>query len=106
MKINVIVNLRIEGLHRWSKCDIPEVYFLQQTHRHIFYIEAKKEVQHSDRDIEIIRLKRNIEKHLLTFDKDFGEMSCEDIALDLVKKFNLNYCKVLEDGENGAEVTK
>jgi len=106
-QINIIINLQIEGVHNWSTCNLDEVGFLKFPHRHIFYICCKKKVSHSDRDIEIIMLKREVEKYL----KDkygspciFNSMSCEMIALELQKKFNLLYCSVLEDNENGAEV--
>ena len=38
------------------------------------------------------------------YPKTFGDMSCEMIAKELLKVFELNYCSVLEDNENGAEV--
>jgi len=36
----------------------------------------------------------------------FGDMSCEMIAMDLLTKFGLEMVKVEEDGENGAKVMK
>ena len=104
MQINIIVNLEYEAIHQWKNCDIPEVSFLKHPHRHIFKIQCKKEVKHTDRDIEIIMLKRKILKYLDKFNNDFSTMSCEDIAGLLLYEFELNYCMVLEDGENGAEV--
>ena len=110
MKTNVIVKLQIEGVHQWLGCNIPEVMFLANEHRHVFYITCKKEVSHNDRDIEIICLKRNITKYLLdTYSKngivcDFGSQSCEMIAHEITDKFSLAYCSVMEDNENGAEV--
>lgn len=113
METRIIVNLQVEGFHNWPNCDLPEVEFLKNQHRHIFHIKVKKNVFHEDRDIEIILLKRRLMKYL---QKTFGysnkvgeplffeDMSCESIANHLVKKFQLNYCEVLEDGENGAEV--
>lgn len=106
MKTNIVVKLTFEGVHCWPKCNIKEVMFLRNPHRHIFFVKCKKEVNHNDRDIEIIQLKRQIEKYLSAFKKDFGSKSCEMIATLLVKEFNLNYCEVLEDNENGAEVFK
>lgn len=106
-KTNIIINLQIEGVHNWANCDIDEVGFLKYPHRHIFHICCKKEVSHSDRDIEIIMLKRQIEAYLHeTYGKvcQFKSQSCEMIAEEIYSKFALNYCSVLEDGENGAEV--
>jgi hypothetical protein len=115
MKINIVVTLQVEGVHNWPECPIEEVNFLKQLHRHLFKIKCKKEVSHDDRDVEIIQLKRKIQYHLKTEygigyeglnGCHFGRMSCEQIALELVRTFDLNYCEVLEDGENGAEITK
>lgn len=107
-KIMVVVKLRIEGIHRWSECGIKQVDFLRQQHRHVFHITAKKEVGKTDREIEIIVFKREIEewikreyacdKHVVV---DFGENSCEDIACALALEFGLQSCVVLEDGEAG-----
>ncbi len=112
MSTNIIINTQVEGIHSWPECNIEEVSFLKYPHRHIFYITAKKEVTHLDRDIEIIQLKRAINEYLLKrydFTGDFNVLnfkndSCEMIAKDLMEEFNLNYCSVLEDNENGAEI--
>ncbi|HBH48817.1 MAG TPA: hypothetical protein DDX98_09260 [Bacteroidales bacterium] len=104
-KTNIIVNLQYEAIHHWPGCDIPEVSFLKDKHRHIFHICCKREVQHDDRDIEIIMFKRKILKFLQSnYNGDFGSMSCEMIANELAYIFKLSYCSVLEDGENGAEI--
>lgn len=107
MITNIIINLQIEGIHNWENCDISEVSFLKYPHRHIFYITCKKEVYHDDRDIEIIMFKRDIENYLKTTYGNiciFGSKSCEMIAKELLTTFSLNYCSVLEDNENGAEI--
>jgi hypothetical protein len=105
MQTNIIVTLQIEGTHNWPECPFEEVSFLRHPHRHTFFITCKKKVFHSDRDIEIIMLKRSILKHLYdNFKGKFGSLSCEMIAEHLLNEFELNYCSVLEDNENGAEV--
>ena len=106
---NIIIKLQVEGLHFWEDCDIEDVDFLAHPHRHIFHITCKKEVTHDDRDIEIIRLKREVLNFLeKKYGKVcwFGGMSCEMIAKILLDEFELNYCSVLEDNENGAEIWK
>lgn len=114
MKTNVIVKLQFEGLHHWPGVvehkELEEVHFLSALHRHIFHVTAKKEVTHDDRDVEIIKLKRNIQEYLNrrywtegANCHHLGAMSCEMLAKELAKFFGLNYCEVLEDGENGAE---
>jgi hypothetical protein len=105
--MNIIVKLQKEGIHFWKDCPLEEVDYLANAHRHIFHITCKKEVKHGDRDIEIIMFKHQIEDYL---DKrygrvaEFGSKSCEMIAQELKEIFELNYCSVLEDNENGAEV--
>lgn len=99
----VIVKYQFEGLHCWDNCPIEEVSFLKDKHRHVFHVELEKEVSHADRDVEIIMLKRKAE----AFSRsryDYGRMSCEMIAKELLDKFKLKTCTVLEDGENGAKV--
>tara|TARA_R100000805_G_C3589111_1_gene91365 strand:+ start:82 stop:405 length:324 start_codon:yes stop_codon:yes gene_type:complete len=105
MKSNIIVNLQYEAIHYWPNCNIKEVEFLKHPHRHIFHICCKKEVTHNDRDIEIIKLKREILFYLNEeYQGNFVSRSCEMIAEELMIIFKLNYCRVLEDNENGAEV--
>lgn len=101
---NIIVKLIYAGLHCWKDCPLDEVSYLRNLHRHNFYITCKKSVTHDDRDIEIIMFKHKINNYLEEkYSGNFGTMSCEMIAKDLVNKFKLSYCEVLEDNENGAE---
>lgn len=102
----ILVKLQVEGIHCWEWCNLEEVSFLKNPHRHIFYIECKKEVNHNDREIEIILFKRKILEYLYskypTDDRciNFNTMSCEMIAEDLLKEFDLFSVSVLEDNEN------
>jgi hypothetical protein len=99
----IIVKYQFEAIHHWAECPFEEVGFLRDKHRHIFYVEAEKEVFHNDRDIEIIMLKREMEKYSGS-KYDYGTWSCEQIAEDLLNKFKLKSCSVLEDNENGAKI--
>ena len=109
MKTSIIINFSIEGVHSWPSCPLAEVQFLKNEHRHLFYIRCEKAVDHSDRAIEIIKFKREVQEYL--WKKYgfhccyFGALSCEMIAEELVKQFNLSRCSVLEDNENGAIVS-
>ena len=106
------VKAQVEGIHAWPQCPYPEVGFLKFPHRHIFEIVAVKQVTHGDREVEIIKLRRAIEAHLIECYAigghgsvcEFGSMSCEMIAEHLIEQFDLSACEVLEDGENGAVV--
>jgi len=103
----IIVKFRFEGVHNWPGCHIEEVDFLKSPHRHMFHVEAMKQVSHDNREIEIIRFKREMTSWIeQNYKGNFESMSCEHIATVLLKMFDLDSCTVLEDGENGAMVKK
>jgi len=114
MNTNIIVNLQIEGVHRWPDAEklFPQVNYLSEFHRHMFWITCKKKVTHSDRDVEFIMYKKEIFDWFDIYYNDgwqlynFDTLSCEMIAKKLVEYFALEYCSVMEDNENGAEVYK
>lgn len=106
MRKFIRVRLDIEGLHNWVDCDINEVAYLKNLHRHTFQIECTAEVTHGDRDIEFIEFKHKVKKYIAQkwYDShygccNFGPMSCEHIAEDLLTEFGLTKCSVSEDGE-------
>ena len=110
-RIRVLARTSVEGIHRWVKCPIEEVSYLRNYHRHIFYIEAKVYVNHTDRDVEFIKLSHDIRTYLTKkyYDEQykclfFNDQSCEMIADELVKEFDLYECQVLEDQEGGSIV--
>lgn len=116
-KTFIIVRLQVDGIHNFpaAKELFPAVGFLANEHRHVFRIECKREVFHDDRDVEFILFKGQILDYLsLTFREtispgtscNFGSMSCEMIARELLERFDLQSCSVFEDGENGAIIEK
>ena len=114
MQTNIIVKLQVEGTHNWPDATDgagAEMHYLEYRHRHMFHIDARKEVFHDDRDVEFIVFKRKINDYLVhkyynsEIDCcDFGSQSCEMLASEIYKEFDLCYCSVYEDNENGAEV--
>ena len=113
MKTNIICRLQVEGLHWWPEASKyePTMVYLESPHRHMFHIEVKKQVFHDDRDVEFIVFKRKIHNYLLAkyFDEqyelcNFKAKSCEMLAKELLEHFDLTYCAVYEDNENGAEI--
>lgn len=111
-KTTIVINFNIEGVHCWSNCNIDEVDYLKNMHRHIFYFNVKIPVKHNDRDIEIISLKNSLIKWFTIryYDEkykccNFKTMSCEDLANELLLATNACEVSVLEDNENGAYVT-
>lgn len=113
MTTAIVINAIIAGFHNWPEAP-GEVDFLRYRHRHIFHIRCEKVVSHLDRDIEIILFKNSVLKYiefkyLSTGGHpsiEFGSMSCEMIATELLNQFQLISCEVLEDNENGAKVYK
>jgi hypothetical protein len=110
---NVICRLQVDGIHSWpaARSIAPEVGFLADPHRHLWYITAKKSVNHDDRDVEFIMFKRDIEQYLrekyyneMARTHYFGSKSCEALANEILEFFECNYVSVFEDNENGAEV--
>lgn len=105
-RMNVILNTRFSATHQWSRCPYPEVAYLKMEHRHEFHVQMKFKVRHDDRDIEFIRMKEIVNRFIVNNweAKFLGNMSCEMIAKRLMKEFDACYVRVMEDGENGAEV--
>lgn len=112
-QISVIISFQLEGLHCWpeAKTVFPDVAFLSDPHRHMFHFKLEKLVTHTDRDIEFIRWKREVQKYLRLKYSDsetlnFGRMSCEQIATELMELYDCISVEVFEDGENGARIIK
>jgi len=109
LRMAVHATVQIEGLHYWEHAP-DETDYLRNPHRHVFYIKAIKRVTHSDRDVEFIALGHDLTEHLSAYYDEkrrlynFEAMSCEDIAIELVERFELLSCTVSEDNENGATV--
>lgn len=110
--MRIVIKFDVQGLHFWNDCNIEEVSYLKHTHRHKFFFRCEKEVTHNDRQIEIIKFKNEI-LHWLALEfycpgscshLNFQSLSCEDIAMQVLRKFDLDLCEVLEDNENGAIV--
>ena len=106
MTKTIVIKTQFEGIHQWPDCNIPEVHFLRNPHRHIFHVTMKFKVDHNNREKEFIVAKRQLEDVLRIdyADKDLGAMSCEDIAEKLMAHFQASYVSVFEDNENGAEI--
>jgi hypothetical protein len=113
MRTYVVVRLQVDGMHNFPAAReiFPEVGFLADRHRHIFHVEAKKEVFHDDRDVEFIMFKRDIQDYLKqmyykpeTRTHEFGPKSCEMLAKEILNQFDCVTVSVWEDLENGAIV--
>lgn len=89
--------------HRWK--DAPAFAdYLRVYHRHVFHVKLGVEIVES-RQIEFIELKRRVDAHIYVYySQRYFELSCEDIAVNLMDKFKAEFVEVSEDGENGARV--
>jgi hypothetical protein len=116
-KTSIWCTLQLDGIHSWD--DIPQdslddVQFLRNDHRHMFGFKCYARVDHSNRDLEFITLKRQIHHFLHQRYYDgwkksliFGSMSCEMIAEVLLTEFEFLYrVDVDEDRENGCIVER
>jgi hypothetical protein len=106
MKRSIVVKIDVEALHQWADCDLPQVKYLKYLHRHTFQALCEVEVTHGNRDIEFIDFKHKIQNYIqqkyysTTYGCcNFGTMSCEHIAEELLTQFSLRKCSVSEDGE-------
>jgi hypothetical protein len=104
----IVVKTRAEGFHNWP--DAPdEVAFLRANHRHEFHYELEIEVDHNDRELEFILVKRWLDSVIPR--GELGHQSCEMIATAILEAAAKKYgvvrfisVGVFEDGENGAFV--
>lgn len=109
MKRQVITYNQIEGFHRYPNA--PKFCkYLESRHRHIFVIRCRFDVTHNEREIEINEMQREIKNYLHTKycePCEFGTMSCESIAEDLLRQNpGMVSAEVLEDGYGGAALTR
>nr|DAJ68403.1 MAG TPA: antibiotic resistance protein [Caudoviricetes sp.] len=118
LQTSIGIRFEVEGFHNYpdaSKNHGELVKFLEQPHRHIFKFNCKKRVNHDNRDEEFILLRRKVKQYINrkfpVFESgcecyDFGSMSCEMIAKNILKQFDFDSVEVSEDGENYAVVEK
>lgn len=116
-ELRIWVTDNFEGYHRWPNA--PDcVSFLRQPHRHIFHVKAEFKVQHADRYLEFIKVKRELHyscAQLRVAMSMFGPdncatYSCEQLATSIAQdlaRVGLHVCSisVSEDNENGATLT-
>lgn len=107
---SIWITTQFVGFHKWP--DAPdEVAYLRDYHRHRFGVKVAIVVKHSNRDVEFLTFKRQLENYIdSTFKDKYFEYSCEHIA-EMICKFISTvllhivlYVNVDEDGENGASV--
>lgn len=113
------VTFQKEGIHKYPAAatdpklatgDWLDVSFLGTPHRHIFHFRVEMGVTHSDRDVEFIQLKRELENLYKEGVLQLDYKSCEMMANDLADYILTKYpgrpirIEVSEDGENGCRM--
>ena len=110
MSILLVVSFRFPYLHAWPKCHIPSKGYLKNLHRHVLHGRAWFPVRSADRELEFIEIKEAIEAWCLDhFSCTHADpsLSCEAIASRILEEFSpCQRVEILEDGENGALVSK
>ena len=109
--INTFVEIKtqFQALHNWPECNIKEVSYLKNIHRHLIYVNVKIQT-YKDRGIEFFQLKENVDKIIEDLysnnrTKLLGRKSMEEIAKDILKKLLIIYketkyiIKVSEDNQ-------
>jgi hypothetical protein len=79
-------------------------------HFHTFHVRALMKIRHSERDIwpQVLRanmlewIKDYFREHVLGPFPNLEQMTCAALARQLLIRFNLEECEVLEDGQAGA----
>lgn len=98
-----------EGVHCWPGAH-GEFAYLANPHRHHFIIKTLVRVQNADREVEIFDMENKITRYIRKeygAPCDFGTMSCESIAIDLLNHFvSIQSVEVKEDGFGGSIVQR
>lgn len=82
-----------EGTHCWDKCNIKDVMFLKNIHRHKIYISVKTKTK-DDRQIEFFMFKFIIDRIIQDLYgnellKKLGNRSMETIGHEILKKLQV-----------------
>jgi hypothetical protein len=101
------IRTEFEGFHFYPNAGEIDarIKFLENEHRHMFKVEVKISVEHSDRELEFFLVKWNLQEFIQAGDQN--HKSCEMIATDILKNHLLptygeRYYQVVvsEDGES------
>lgn len=109
MRNTVIIQFEVEGFHSYKNAP-EQVSFLRDKHRHTFRVKAGYKVSGLDREKEIFIMRELVKEYLLEaygYPCNFGNMSCEMIALEIMqfsKEDGMIWCEVWEEETGGARV--
>ncbi len=109
MTTQIIAELNVEGFHNYPEAP-GVVGFLQDRHRHTFRIICRYEVTDLNREKEIFLCRDDIQAYVTNLygsPCEFGHMSCEMIAKEILEHFQtegMNEVEVWEEHTGGAIV--
>ena len=106
--ITINVGTSMSGFHRWPDAP-PHRAYLGLRHQHTFWFEVRIPVDRADRDLEFHDMRERLEIILTTmFPKgEFGDKSCESIAIDILKQMpEATSAMVGEDAQHYAWVRR
>lgn len=108
--VAIKVQLAFEHEHCWPEAPAA-VGFLAHLHRHMFHVTLIADVEHDDRELEFILVKRRLQNWISDVKAAWPKrISCEQMASCIGEQFMAWYgrrnlqVEVSEDGENGAIV--
>lgn len=107
-KTYIKVRTEFEGFHYYPSAGSidPRIAFLENVHRHMFKVEVKISVQHTDRELEFFLVKWALNDFIKSGNMD--HKSCEMIGTDILEKHLIplygdnRYYEIVvsEDGES------
>ena len=113
-KATIWVRYEAPGWHNWPGAPDHRAY-LRYEHRHLFHVEARREVAHDDRALEFHDVRDVLELAwggMTGANQALGARSCEMMARELINALVGRFgdgppwtVSVSEDGECGAVVT-
>lgn len=109
MTTTVIVKFEVSGFHQFAEAP-NAVSFLSNRHRHTFKITCGYLVSHTNREKEIFMATDEVKSYLFEAygtPCQFEDMSCEDIAKDILdfgSEDGMVWCEVWEEETGGARV--
>lgn len=112
IKHTITISFVLDGFHKFPSASLrfgEKVKYLEDRHRHNFYIEAEKTVTHTNRDSEFILLMEEVRSYLENKygrPAEFDTMSCEQICDEILTEFDFDWVSCKEDNENGGKSYK
>lgn len=114
IKKRLIVTFEAVGYHCYLNAP-AQVDFLQNNHRHLFCFLIEFQVFDDNREKEFFLLQRRMRRYLQDAyphsehpeEFQFGGLSCEMLASNMLNRFQADDCvavEVWEDRENGARI--